>query len=145
MKNVPGPTVEQHEVHLPAGPGQLQRGMAEREPAADADSGRTAAINARPAPQSAAASGDEADGDDGADAHRPRLPHGERDQAAADRGHHHPAAASRGRRAGGLVAQQPRRLHVPHVEQRHEREQQRHQQPGADALRQRRRRQACSR
>ena len=141
----PEPDGEQHQVHLAAGPGQLQRGVAQREPAARrraAGPRRSAPVRPRRAPP---ATRDEADGDDGADPHRSGLPHRERHQrcrrppAITAQRSQSRRAARRSRRAAAATASRA------DVEQRHEREEQRHQQPGADALGHRRRRQRCSR
>ena len=81
-------------------------------------------------------------GDDQADAQRAGLPHGQRRPAPATTTTVTTICVSQDDADAGLVAQQQRRLDVPHVEQRHERKQQRDEQADAEALQHGRRGQA---
>ena len=66
---------------------------------------------------------------------RRRLPGRQRHERGRHQDHRGPAASSRGRLRRRFVAQQQRRLDEPHLQQRHDREQQRHEHADADALR----------
>ena len=88
--------------------------------------------------------GDQRDADDhGGD----RLRRIDRADPRADAGDRPPRwmARRRGEAGRGAAAQQQQRLHPAHFEQRHEREQQRHEHPDRDALPRRRRRSASTR
>src|SRR5688572_23045522 len=123
---------EQYDPHLAAGAPQLQHGVPQRERL------RFRQWRNRPNQQRAGEvqdnrRGRKAAGHHQTDAQRAGLPDGQANQA----GHHeygdhnlHEVDAARPR----LAAQEQRRFHMPHVEQRHQREQQRHQDADAEAL-----------
>ena len=123
---------EQHDSHLAAGPAQLQHGVTQRE------GSRSRERPDRPQQQRAGKMEDDRGGGKArcnhrTDPQRARLPHRQPDQPR-DHDHGDDDLREVGPSHARFITQQQRRLDVPHIEQRHQRKQQRHEQADAETL-----------